>query len=79
MYPSISGFYTLGTAYNNQTKRIIDSSIVGVPASKAGTVNVNGVNYDVYSLPYNQIYPVIGTTKFGTQIAITLTRAWELE
>jgi len=68
MYPSISGFYTLGTAYNNQTKRIIDSSIVGVPASKAGTVNVNGVNYDVYSLPYNQIYPVIGTTKFGTQI-----------
>jgi outer membrane protein len=68
MYPSFSGFYSLGTTFNNQTKRIIDSSLVTVPSYKTGTVNINGTPYDVYSLPYEQTYPVVGTTKFLTQI-----------
>lgn len=45
MYPTISGFYGLGSAYNNQAQRVIGSQIINVPI---GSVNVGGTNYDVF-------------------------------
>ncbi|MBS1730200.1 MAG: TolC family protein [Bacteroidetes bacterium] len=50
MYPSLSGFYGLGSAYNNQAIRVIGSQMINVPI---GNVNVGGTNYDVYpNSPY---------------------------
>ncbi|MEO7209337.1 MAG: TolC family protein, partial [Chitinophagaceae bacterium] len=50
MYPSISGFYGLGSAYNNQAQRVIGSQVINLPI---GSVNVGGQSYDVYpSSPY---------------------------
>lgn len=45
MYPTISGFYGLGSAYNNQAQRVIGSQIINVPI---GSVNIGGTNYDVF-------------------------------
>lgn len=50
MYPSLSGFYGLGSAYNNQAVRVIGSQIINVPI---GSVNIGGTDYDVFpSSPY---------------------------
>lgn len=68
MYPSITGFYSLGTTYNNQVFGKIDSSNINVPAYKVGTVDVNGTNYDVLSLPYSTSQPIFAKTKFFKQI-----------
>jgi outer membrane protein len=68
MYPSITGFYSLGTTYNNKFIGIIDSTPVTVPAYKAGTVTVNGTTYEVLSLPYTGMQPILGKTKFFKQI-----------
>jgi outer membrane protein len=68
MYPSITGFYSLGTTYNNQVYGVIDSNTITVPSYKLGTVAVNGTNYDVVSQPYSTIQPVYGKTKFFKQI-----------
>lgn len=68
MYPSISAFYSLGTTYNNRVLEIKDSTRIDVPAYKVGTVNVGGTNLDVLSLPYSAYQPVLGKTKFFSQI-----------
>lgn len=49
-YPTLSGFYGLGSAYNNQAMKVTGSQVINVPI---GTVNVGGNNYDVYpTAPY---------------------------
>ena len=71
MYPSISGFYSLGTTYNNQGQyALLDSGKYTVPSYKLGTVGINGTNYDVMSLPYDAYDPIYGNvkTKFFKQI-----------
>lgn len=46
LYPSISGFYSLGTTFNNQSMGVIGSTVIdNVPIGK---VNINGTNYQVY-------------------------------
>ncbi len=49
-YPTLSGFYGLGSAYNNQALKVTGSQVVNVPI---GTVNVGGTNYNVFpTAPY---------------------------
>lgn len=45
LYPSLSGFYGLGSAYNNQAQRVIGSQTIN---QKIGSVIVDGQSYDVY-------------------------------
>lgn len=50
LYPTISAFGSLGSRYNNRSEEITGSTLIN-PA--IGKVNVNGVDYNVYSpFPY---------------------------
>jgi outer membrane protein len=61
MYPSFSGFYTLGTTYNSLAQIPVDS-FPYVNTKPVGTVNVNGTDYSVYNYdPFT--VPVFGKTK----------------
>ena len=59
MYPSFSGFYGLGTNYNNQAIIISDSFPVIIPSQKIGYVK--GTLDDVYS--FESAYTSYGTSK----------------
>ncbi len=64
MYPTLSAFGSLGTAYNNQAMSITGSSIVNVPV---GNVTIGGNTYDVFPLqPY--VLPQYAKTPYGTQL-----------
>lgn len=60
--PSLSGFYSLGSTFNNQAREQIGSIDI---SQQTGTVDVNGTSYKVYS-PLT--YPVLGKTKYFNQI-----------
>ena len=68
MYPSLTGFYSLGSTYNNQAQQVIDTGFSSVPAQYFGDVVVGGVPYKVTSLPYNSPYPIFGKTKYFKQL-----------
>jgi len=66
MYPSITGFYGLGTTYNNVAQIQIDS-LNYVNTNPVGTVKVDGTDYNVYNYnPYT--IPVFGKQKYFDQI-----------
>ncbi len=66
MYPTIGGFGSLGSNYNNQSKTVasINRSTKILPI---GSVNVGGVDYTVTS-PFESQIPVFKNTNFGKQI-----------
>ena len=47
MYPTLSAFGSLGSAYNNRTVEVTGSSLINAPLGK---VTVNGVDYSVFPL-----------------------------
>lgn len=64
MYPTISLFGSLGTAFNNRSKQVTGVTQFTPPI---GTVNVNGTPYTVYSIePFEQ--PVIGSFSYFDQL-----------
>jgi len=64
MYPTISLFGSLGSAYNNKSERVVSVSQVNPPVGK---VNVNGTDYTVYPyVPYD--LPVYGKFSFFPQL-----------
>lgn len=64
MYPSITGFYGLNSAYNNQALGVIGTTTVNPPLGK---VNIDGTDYQVYpNQPFNQ--SIYGKTKYFKQI-----------
>ncbi len=65
MYPSLSGFYSLGSAFNNQAQEVIGSTIINNPP--IGKVNVGGTDYNVVS---NQAFVenTYGKTKYFNQL-----------
>lgn len=64
MYPSITGFYGLNSAYNNQALGVIGTTTVNPPIGK---VNIDGTDYQVYpNQPFNQ--SIYGKTKYFKQI-----------
>lgn len=64
MYPTISAFGSLGTAFNNQAMSITGSSIVNAPV---GNVTIGGNTYDVFPLqPY--VLPQYAKTPYFTQL-----------
>jgi outer membrane protein len=66
MYPSLTGFYGLGTTYNNVAQIQIDSFNYVNP-NPVGTVKVGGTDYNVYN--YNPFtIPVFGKQKYFDQI-----------
>lgn len=73
LYPSLSGFYSLGSSYNNkQLGPTGDSTIYQVPTTDAvGKVNVNGTDYNVYPLnPFQTIsFPNYAKTKYFNQLS----------
>lgn len=64
-YPSVSGFYSLGTTFNNQSLGVIGSTTVdNVPIGK---VNINGTNYQVFANePFTQ--NIYGKTGYFKQL-----------
>ena len=62
--PSLSGFYSLGSAFNNQALSPTGSYVVNVPVGK---VSVNGTDYEVFP---NEPYTVstYGKTKYLKQV-----------
>jgi outer membrane protein len=66
MYPSITGFYGLGTTYNNAAQIQVDSFHY-VNTSPVGTVKIDGTDYNVYN--YNPFtVPVFGKERYFDQI-----------
>jgi outer membrane protein len=66
MYPSITGFYGLGTTYNNVAQIQIDSFNY-INTNPVGTVKIDGTDYNVYNnSPYT--VPVFGKQKYFDQI-----------
>lgn len=66
MYPSITGFYGLGTTYNNLYQIPVGTTNVINP-DPIGTVTIDGTNYNVYNKdPYT--LPVYGKQKYLDQI-----------
>lgn len=60
--PSLSGFYSLGSTFNNQAREQIGSFPI---SQQTGKVDINGTSYDVYS---QLNYPLYGKTKYFNQI-----------
>lgn len=60
--PSLSGFYSLGSTFNNQAREQTGSFDI---SQQTGTVDINGTTYKVYS-PLS--YPVFGKTKYPNQL-----------
>lgn len=66
MYPSISGFYGLGTTYNNLYQVPMGTTSIINP-EPVGTVSIDGTEYNVYNKnPYT--IPVYGKQKYLDQI-----------
>jgi len=64
MYPTISLFGSLGTAFNNRSRQVTDVKQFTPPI---GTVNVNGTNYTVLAIePFEQ--PVLGNFPYFDQL-----------
>ncbi|CAN5797182.1 TolC family protein [soil metagenome] len=64
MYPSITGFYGINSAYNNQAFGVVGTTTVNPPIGK---VNIDGTDYQVYpNQPFNQ--SLYGKTKYFKQI-----------
>ena len=62
--PSLSGFYSLGSTYNNQAQSPIGSYSVNHPIGK---VNIDGTDYQVFAnQPYN--LSTYGKTKYFKQL-----------
>lgn len=71
MLPSLSGFYQLGSAYNNKALGVIGTTVYNTPIGK---VNIDGTDYDVFSQqPYVQ--PVFGKTKYPKQLSQNFSQA----
>jgi outer membrane protein len=62
MYPSITGFYSLGTTYNNQNFGL---SGYNISNDTVGKVTIGGVDYGVVAPVFNPLYT---KTKFFKQI-----------
>ena len=75
LYPSLSGYYSLASTYNNQAVDINQSGITNTPY---GQVNVAGTNYTVY-IPYpNYTYSKTNYTdqlneNFRESVGVTLS------
>jgi len=66
LYPSISGFYGLGTTYNNLSQVPVGTTSIINP-DPVGTVSIDGTEYNVYNKnPYT--IPVFGKQKYFDQI-----------
>lgn len=66
MYPSITGFYGLGTTYNSVAQIQVDSFHY-INQQPVGTVKIDGTDYNVYNYnPYT--VPIFGKQKFFDQI-----------
>jgi len=64
MYPTISMFGSLGSVFNNRSKKIVSTTAINPPI---GTVTVNGNTYTVYPpSPYEQ--PVFGNFPYFDQL-----------
>jgi len=71
LYPSFSGFYSLGSNYNNQNQGQIGFIPVNPPIGK---VNIDGTDYQVYpNQPLNQ--PIYAKTKYFTQVGDNFTQS----
>lgn len=64
MYPSLTGFYSLGATYNNLTRHIDGVNFTGAQDT-VGKVNFGGVDYAVTTPQYNI---VTSKTKFFDQL-----------
>lgn len=73
LYPSLSGFYSLGSSYNNkQVGPTGDTSFYQVPTTDAvAKVNVGGTDYNVYPLqPFQTVaIPNYTKTKYFDQLS----------
>lgn len=69
LYPSITGFYSLGSTYNNKSVSLVDSNTVEIPAYPIGDVTVGGTKYSVNSLPYQFQNYTLGKTHYFRQIS----------
>ncbi len=64
MLPSLRGFYSLGTTFNNQALNLIGTNSFVAPIGK---VNIDGTDYEVYSNePFTQ--PIYGKTGYTKQL-----------
>jgi outer membrane protein len=65
LYPSIAGFYSLNSTYNNKSYSAVDSTSVNPPIGKT---NIDGVDYQVYPLSPFTKYE-LGKTKYFKQLS----------
>ncbi len=73
MYPSISGFYGLGTTYNNLSQIQVDTIHYIPPPTPIGTVSVDGTDYKVYNSSPVTI-PVLGKQRYFDQLNINFSQ-----
>ena len=72
LYPTLSGFASLNSGFNDKTYEIrgADTLIVPVTPSKIGAVTVGGTPYDVLSLnTYSRVTPIVGKRSFLPQLS----------
>lgn len=72
LYPSLSFGGGLGTNYSSGYQRPFGESLQHIPASPIGSVNVNGTDYTVNSLPQDIKTPLMETPGFSTQVGDNL-------
>lgn len=72
LYPSLSVGAGLGTNYSSNYRRPIGETNITVPPTPIGTVDVNGTNYTVNSLPQQYTSPKYEQPKLSTQASDNL-------
>lgn len=72
LYPSLSFGAGLGTNYSSGYERPAGDYVQHFPAAPIGTVNINGSDYTVNSLPQDVNTPLVETPPFSTQLGDNL-------
>jgi outer membrane protein len=71
MYPSLTGFYSLASTYNNQAQEVVGSQTIN---PQLGKVTIAGTDFPVYpTQPYQQ--NVYGKSKYLSQIDNNFSQA----
>ena len=81
LYPTISGFASLNTGFNDKTFEILgyNTQVLPIIPSKIGSVAVGGTPYDVFSLnTYNSTTPVVGKRQFFPQLSDNFRKSFGL-
>lgn len=72
LYPSLSFGAGLGTNYSSNYRRPVGETTIAIPPSPIGSVDVNGTNYTVNSLPQQITNPKFEQPKLSRQISDNL-------